>query len=74
MQYVIYFLVTTPLVAAWLFWAAATTPPPPPLFYLSGYDAITGKVPLTDPRPSPPPAEAQVEPYPDAARKIAARE
>ena len=39
MQYIIYFLVATPLVAAWLFWAAAVTPPPPPMFN-TGYNNL----------------------------------
>jgi hypothetical protein len=39
MQYVIYFLVATPLVVAWLFWAAAVTPPQPPMFNM-GYNNL----------------------------------
>jgi hypothetical protein len=39
MQYIIYFLVATPLVAAWLFWAAAVTPPPSPMFN-TGYNNL----------------------------------
>ncbi|HEU5016453.1 MAG TPA: hypothetical protein VFT69_00615 [Pseudolabrys sp.] len=39
MQYVIYFLVATPLVLAWLFWAAAVTPPQPPMFN-TGYNNL----------------------------------
>lgn len=39
MQYVIYFLVATPLVVAWLFWAAAVTPPQPPMFN-TGYNNL----------------------------------
>lgn len=44
MQYVIYFLVATPLVLGWLLWASATTPPQPPMFN-TGYNAIYAKAP-----------------------------
>jgi len=39
MQYVIYFVVATPLLLGWLFWEAATMPPQQPLF-ASGYEHI----------------------------------
>lgn len=39
MQYVIYFLIATPMVLAWLLWAAAVTPPQPPMFN-TGYNNL----------------------------------
>jgi hypothetical protein len=40
MQYIIYFVVATPLVLGWLFYEAATLPKPGPLF-ASGYEEIS---------------------------------
>jgi hypothetical protein len=40
MQYVVYFLVATPLLVGWLFWESAHMPPPPPLF-VSGLDHLS---------------------------------
>ena len=40
MQYLIYFVVGTPLLLGWLFYEAATLPPPAPLF-ASGYEHIS---------------------------------
>ena len=40
MQYLIYFVVATPLLLGWLFYEAATLPPPAPLF-ASGYEHIS---------------------------------
>ncbi len=40
MQYVIYFVVVTPLLLGWLLWQAATMPAEPPLF-ASGYERMS---------------------------------
>jgi hypothetical protein len=62
MQYVIYFVVTVPLLLGWLFWEAATMPPQPPLF-ASGYEHIA-------PEPAQTLASAPVS-APAANKKIA---
>lgn len=51
MQYVIYFLVATPLVLGWMLWASATTPPQPPMFN-TGYNAIYAGEPAAAPKPA----------------------
>ena len=48
MQYVIYFVVATPLVLAGLLWASATLPPQPPMFN-TGYNAIHTAAPAAVP-------------------------
>ena len=48
MQYLTYFIVATPLVLCWLFWASATTPPQPPMFN-SGLNAIYADAPRAAP-------------------------
>lgn len=42
MQYVIYFVVATPLLLGWLIYEAATQPTPRPLF-ASGYESISAE-------------------------------
>lgn len=52
MQYLIYFLVATPLVLGWLVWEA-DRPPLPPLFQ-SGIDALQSQAaPLVAPAVTP---------------------
>jgi len=42
MQYVLYFVIATPLLLGWLVYEAATQAPPPPLF-ASGYERISAE-------------------------------